>query len=158
MTEASFWVPSQGFLNNLAREMLQKWLPQGADPAGVYDALYAQGYGIAPERFYDMARHQQARFQIEQQIVGQPQQELVPKAWHDVTDWRTSTDFLYHVRVFGVDATTGEEAETTFWLGSNDQLSPDEVRAKAQALGVAGESFNMLDIRGMQVYDAIRRQ
>lgn len=115
--------------------------------ADALDFFRSGGGQIRTADFYDIRRQVLNRVESGEQLTGYPDNQLIPLNWH-VTDHGLdlSSDFLYNIKLIGLDQNTGILKEQWMGVASDRQLTPDEVREVARSyVGEGGPSGEIVD-------------
>lgn len=149
-----------GDLFPLGGKQLRNWLSSSGQGlfrefdtgASMLDWLRSEGASIRTADFYAIRRTVLEQFANVERFAEYDMQELVPAAWHtDDHGWNLSTDFLYYVRVDGVNPDTLDDVTKYLAVGSNRQLSQSEiydtlggmVSGEAEAYGIIAETYTL---------------
>jgi hypothetical protein len=103
------------------------------------NVLRDSGMHIRTGDFYAIYNQVEARAaQAAEMQTADYGDHLVPIAEHITTEWDLSTNFLYKVRMYGIDPTTGLGISKWVSVGSDRQLTQNEVEDSAAGM-VQGE-------------------
>jgi len=139
----------------LRGEALRSWLlTDGASIFSAFDSVgealdfFREGGGaIRTQDFYKIAQQVFSRTESGAPLSDYPTNQLVPLNWH-VSDHGLdlSSDFLYNIKLIGLDQNTGYLKEQWLGVASDRQLTPDEIKEVARSyVGEGGTSGEIVD-------------
>lgn len=139
----------------LRGEALRSWLL--TDGAAIFSAFetgaealnfFRDGGGaIRTADFYKIRQQVLNRTESGAPLSDYPTNQLVPLNWH-VTDHGLdlSSDFLYNIKLIGLDTNTGYLKEQWMGVASDRQLTVDEIKEVARSyVGEGGASGEIAD-------------
>lgn len=139
----------------LRGDKLRNWLlTDGAEIFAAFDTgaealqFFREGGGsIRTADFYSIRRQVLNRTESSTPLQDYPTNQLIPLNWH-VTDHGLdlSTDFLYNIKLIGLDTETGLLKEQWMSVASDRQLTSDQVKEVARGfVGEGGASGEIMD-------------